>query len=849
MPIQLTVNGSSGKSRYVPGGPTEAVIAFIPEDRTAALQSDVNHTRAADGHNTRATDATLIWYHSLGDTERQIKGLQLHEINEQPPFVTLSMKDDSFLVLQISETRDSVDVIRLTEITPLAPPSIRVDFLQDSDGKGSCVDLKFGIAICQAVLSSRSLINPEPVTRTMMTTPQCRRLFSLALFVSIVRKCLPIDKSLIKDIQSLSYIDDFWLEALSSSQCYSQLLWEESIVGKMHQEIRGWIHTAACQQLQSSILPRTSVPQVRINNEPEPAFEAKEQHIAASITAWLEFSAEKAKTSASESWDVEWDRSWRSEWRKNFKANWNKHKGLSEIFYIRLSDSMPHVPTGNTFSGYAAGRAAIELSLVASVVNVPSQSLLGLDFTTTAPTVSHDVLGASSLHSRGNEYNWLGSWHSARHPDLKQPGKWLPVWEAARNLAWALAWENPEAKPRSSVESSATQYKVSQTGQKLSTRTTLFLLPKPATGKATSQSSQTSLSQLGDNMLQKAESQIQKLAADARGQLFKWFNRDHTETHTEFSRGIAEPNIQELGMAVWCEVSGEAPEDCEPDSLNPRANSYIREQAKNVLNQLKDETSQALHSGIPSEITWETIYTATWRQTWRKSWENAWSKVMHDTADGFEQWRYQAGCCSQGEALAVDIESLDSYNRLKEYLSGGSSSEDNHWRIRSAFKALNLLRKALLHSVPTCYREVMCISYFPDRPFEFLTPNPSAGLQQLAKVIQQDREEYINHSDLQSKIKTLASPKHRPKFPGNYNAIDQLEEIWKMATRIDLNEEFLKGQDLQHNKLWVLATESNQLPLRHNAGKMTWARYQWHKAVDDLRRGVPRRNMSTNSYK
>ncbi|KAH7338976.1 hypothetical protein B0J17DRAFT_398369 [Rhizoctonia solani] len=846
MTLQLTMNGSSGKSRFVPSGPTEAVIALRPEDQVDALQSDANHTCAANSHNTQPTDATLIWYHSLGDAEKQIKGLRLHEIYEQPPFVTLLMSDDSFLALEISETRDSVEVIRLTEITNLAPPSIRVEFLQTSEGEGSYVDLKFAIAICHAVLSSRSLINPEFDTCTMMATPQCRRLFSLALFVSIVRKRLPIDESLIKDIRSLSYVDDFWLDALSSSQCYGRLLWEESIVSKMHQEIRGWIHAAACQQLQSSIPPRTYVPQVRINNEPKPAFETKEQHIAASITAWLEFSAEKTKNPASESWDIEWDRTWRSEWGKNCKANWNKREGPSENFYIYLIGSVPHVPTGNTLSGYTAGRAAIELSSVARAVNVPSQSLL--DLTTAVPTVSHDPSEVSSLHSRGNECDWLGSWHSARHPDLKQPGKWLPVWEAARNLAWALAWENPESEPRPSVEITPTRHRC-QTGQKLNSGKTLFLLPGPTTGKATSQSSQSSLSGSGDNMLRKAESQIQKLAADARGQWNKWLSPGHAETHAEFSRGIAQPNIQKLSKAAWCEVSGEALGGCKPSSLNLKVNDYIQEQAKNVLNRLKTETPQALHSGIPSEIIWGNVYSATWKQTWQKSWENAWSKVMHDTANGFEQWRYQAEYLPQGETLVTDIGSLESYNKLKEYFSSGGSSEDNHWRIRSAFKALNLLRKALLHSIPVCYREAMHISYFPDRPFEFLPPNPSAGFQKLAKVIQQDREEHIKHSDLQSEIKTLASAKQRPKFPGSYNAIDQLEEIWKVAIRIDSNEEFLKGQDPKHDKLWDLATEKNQLPLRPNVGKMTWARHQWHKVVDDLRRGGPRRSMSTHSYK
>jgi hypothetical protein len=34
---------------------------------------------------------------------------------------------------------------------------------------------------------------------------------------------------------------------------------------------------------------------------------------------------------------------------------------------------------------------------------------------------------------------WFEAWCSIRHPNSKQ--KLLPVWEAASNLAWALAWK------------------------------------------------------------------------------------------------------------------------------------------------------------------------------------------------------------------------------------------------------------------------------------------------------------------------------------------------------------------------------------------------------------------------
>ncbi|KAJ1302797.1 hypothetical protein OPQ81_003104 [Rhizoctonia solani] len=792
MAIQLNVNGPSGRSSWsAPRGPTEAVIAFKVEGQAVPLQSGMHHHHTFGTHNIRPTDATIIWYHSLGDAERQIKGIQLHEIPRHPPFIVLSMKDDSFLSLDISPTRNSVDVIRLTEITDLAPPSIRVDFSQESKGEGSYVDLKFVVAICHAVLYSNSLIDTESGTPTVMRIPQCRRLFALAIFLSVVRKSLPINESLIKGIRSLSYVDDFWLEVLSSCQCYGRLLWEKNIIKKMHQEIRSWIHIAARQQLEDSIPSITPciIPQVHVNDEPEPDFKTRKQRVAASVAAWLEFSADKAKISVAESWDVEWDRTWPLEWSKNWKTNWNNTKGVSQ--FASCIDSIPQVPTASIFCGHAAGRAAIEVSLVANAVHVPPWSLLALE--TAAPIDFHDPVGASNTHSWSNEYNWLGSWHSTRHPDLKQPGKWLPTWEAARNLAWALAWESPETQGRSSTEVPQGWLKPGKPGalQKYDPNKAFSLLSPPTKDKGSLHSSHGSLSQLGesmDNLLQIAGTQIRVL--------LKRLNPEHVERRTGFSRGIDGPNIHELSKAAWYEVSGET------GDLGPNTNKYILEQAKSVLVRLRSETIQGLHSGIPYEETWKSVYSDTLKKTWQKCWESAWVKVMHDTMAGLDQWRCQVDCRPQDKVLVSDISSFESYNKLKEYLNGGGSKEDNHWRIRSAFKALNLLQKALSHSVPTCYRETMRISYFRDRPFEFSTPNPRPGLKHLAKVIQQDREEQINHNELQSIIKGLALADRSPKFPGKYDAIKQMEEIWRIANDIESKEGFLSGQDFNYERLW-----------------------------------------------
>ncbi|CAE6416152.1 unnamed protein product, partial [Rhizoctonia solani] len=191
--------------------------------------------------------------------------------------------------------------------------------------------------------------------------------------------------------------------------------------------------------------------------------------------------------------------------------------------------------------------------------------------------------------------------------------------------------------------------------------------------------------------------------------------------------------------------------------------------------------------------------------------------------------------------LISDIGELPSYNKLKIYLSARGTNEDDHWRIRSALKALNLLRNALLHSVPICYQEAMTIRHFPDRPSEFLSPNPNAKTRRLAQAIQQDREEQMAHSELQSKIRELASADRTPKFPAKYNPIERIEDTWRLATHLDSNEGFLGGQDAKHDRLWDLTEDNNHNPLRNNMGKVTWSRLQWYKITDGLHKKIQRR--------
>ncbi|KAL5640385.1 hypothetical protein ACGC1H_007592 [Rhizoctonia solani] len=689
MEIQRSSNASSTKTTsLVPNGPTEAVITFTCGSQADALQP---------------TDATIIWYHSLGETERQIKGVQLHEIaSGQPPFVVLLMNDDSFLSLKISQTgnswdRLSVDVIRLTEISDLAPPSIQVDFLRTLSKEDAYVDLKFVVALCCGILGSKSLQNPE--SGMPMLIPQCQRLFALALFVSVVRKRLPVNESLIKNFHSLSYVDNFWLEVLSSCQCYGQLLWEETLVDKMYQEVRHWIHSTIYQQLEASMPLMTA----KANGDSDSESRRKKKH-AESIAAWLEFTACKStgKPSAAGSWDAAWDEAWRLEWSKPWKANWGK--GVQVPSLPHLSDP---IPAGNPLSGYAAGRAAIEVALVAQAVEIPMNSLLQ------AEIAGFQDNQDNYSNSQDSEHNWLGSWHSIRHPDLKQPGKWLPVWEAARNMAWALAWENLEPQGESSQQrvDPGQQSNQARKQRKFSLNTQSHHTTIPENKTALQPRSQDSLSISSANTDNLFRSRVQKFAA-----ILKRLHLDHGENPSMLHK-VAVPNIQILSQAAWREASGEdlgATSNHEPN-LAAKANEYIETRAKKARDLLKQTTSQPLHLKLPSEATWGNVFATHWKDVWQKSWEHAWKKVMLETESKFELWRCQSDSRPKGDTLISNIGELPSYNELKKYLGARGTKEDDHWRIRSALKALNLLRNALLHSVPICYQEAMTISHFPDR--------------------------------------------------------------------------------------------------------------------------------------
>ncbi|KAG8712343.1 hypothetical protein FRC11_000415 [Ceratobasidium sp. 423] len=816
--------------------PSAKSLCGIPKDLgpIEVIEFQTNH-QTNDIQDPRPTDRTDVWYHSLEETEKQIKGLQLHETLGHPPFVVLSMNDNSFLLFELapaasdpSSNLKTINVTRLTDsdVENLAPSSIQVNFLPAPEDGDAYVNLRFGIAICYGVLSCISQ------SSTKYGTQVWQRLFALAFFVSIVRQRLPIGESLVKNIHTITAVDQVCTEALSRS-LVGQLLWEQDIVKEVHQAVRRGIHEAATGQLESSIFSTA----VLHNLANKKYMVEKNIHIAKLVAARLETTADKVKSPAEAIWDAEWDKSWASDWEKYWLEHWSEEDLglglipetiLSLIRYLFSRDQfLPKFSAISVLSGSAAGRAMIEVPLVASIIpreklpvietlmppqtegpsNIlvdrevelplpapptsPVEGMNATTFPTTQPKDSDEPMPAQ----RVDKHSWFEFWYSVRRPDLKQQGRWLPVWEAARNLAWALAWEDyPEKDEQPPVPPSSARHGSQPRGTH----------PQPG-GNA--------------DLLD-----LQELGRRFMG----LFNRPQPEV-SELDTNTMEPNFHKLTEAAWTEVL----------HSDPKMDQYMVDQGKEVFESLKKEMERTF-PGVPVNQEWRdqcvNIFKNTLKKTWQKCWERAWEKVMNDTWKELEQCKSLAASYTKTPNISISAGSSKIYENLEGYMKN-ENSEEIHRCIRSAFKASNLLHRALEHSVPICYKHAMTIRYFPDRPFDFSTPNPGSKLKGITKAIHQDREQPMTHKELQERIKHLASVNRyrAPKFPDNFLPTQKMESIWETANSVDAKPEFMTNTDVK--LAWPRRkVQTRKHPERKNTISLARirARYLWQKTLKDL---------------
>ncbi|CAE6442881.1 unnamed protein product [Rhizoctonia solani] len=763
------------------------------------------------------------------------------------------MNDNSFLSLETSQRKNStsVDVTRLTdsELERLIPGAIQVDFLP-TEGN-TFVDLKFAISVCH-----RALVYISNLASSMNQNNQlCQRLFALALFVSVVRHRLPISKHLIENVHTIAAVDDFWSDILSR-EFAGQFLWEETLVEDVYRLARHGICEASRCQLEETIpIAETTQNQANDNNGIE-----NKPTVVQSVVAWLEAAAHKRNALLLNSWDTEWDRTWDAEWEKNWKENWSNKK----MYQVNLIDSKQFMPPStidaSILSGRTAGRTIIDIEMVAESIpegSFPLEMHMILPAKESSRTVPnkdnfppvppcppvehHEVnkttevtqkeVEAHAFRSdrptirRLREQSWFESWYSIRRPDLKQHGKWLPVWEAARNMAWALEWadrSNQEVAASQATSLGLQRPHVPVPGRRL------LAPPRPSTamasgmGAAPNSVGSTEGGPTSSTYPSSGSTPLQELKQLVWG----LFGR-YPQPGSQHNNKTINPDLQKLSESAWNEAN----------SSDPGLEQYIQKQAR-IASGILDKHLDEAFSGWLKPTTGQAVevFELTLKKTWRVSWERSWERVMKDTSVGLKGWVYANGSHS---VVSPALCELPSHRALQAYMKSRGSVEECHWHIRSAFKALNILHRVMVHLVPICYEGTMKIRYFPDRPYNSdyssASTSPNPIIKGIARTIQQledPEKQLISHRELQAIIQELAriGP---TKLPADYDPIKGIEEIWLTANRLDANPKFMNSQDLKLPYL-VRKSQTKPLPKRKNTTILR-AQYMWQKALKELR--------------
>lgn len=350
--------------------PPTAKIEFCPPQLPTPSEAE---------NSPRPLNSTVTWYYSLADTK--IKSVQLHKPGTKPLYVVLETTDDSLFRLEISgnhkqQSRDPSSrqphaFGAITRISDTMNPSstlwMNIELSQASEIP---TDMQFIISICHGAFQ---LLDP--------TMPSHKSLFAFALTASVARKSLPIQTHLIGSTGTA--LDDFWQKISSLPRVIGQSLWEEDIADQRRNEVREWIFKAAKKQIGRSLiklLDPHQVPSQSINKDTMDA--ERRQAIAASIVAWLEFSASQQEAATLAVWDAAWKETWNTRWSKNWEESLNvptlrqaltaQFGSLYHHHHLRFS------ATGEdgSLSGIIAGRAAIEASVVAGAADIPNDSIL-----------------------------------------------------------------------------------------------------------------------------------------------------------------------------------------------------------------------------------------------------------------------------------------------------------------------------------------------------------------------------------------------------------------------------------------------------------------------------------------
>ncbi|KDN49166.1 hypothetical protein RSAG8_02519, partial [Rhizoctonia solani AG-8 WAC10335] len=396
---------------------------------------------------------------------------------------------------------------------------------------------------------------------------------------------------------------------------------------------------------------------------------------------------------------------------------------------------MPQPPT-NALLGTTSGRAMIELASVANSIEPeirPSALKISMalpargpgstvadregrprpSIRITPPVGETGKMTNADTHSKGrptiaqlHKHSWFESWHSMRRPDSGPQGNWLPVWEAAWNLAWTLEWANHREEEITTSQATALPVHVTNSQSPDEAHSTCLLSAEPPTRIWPGLSSQSRR-----NSAARMASLFNPNSDDGPWGLLKHIGRSNSsqELNTPMTKKKFEPDLETLSQVAWDKAY----------SLDPALDKYIQDEGEKIFKSCQDEivasaifSSRQVEPLTSADVT--EVFKLTLEKTWQASWESAWKGVMEEASHELKYWMPAEGGNYNIPSIP-NVRELAHYNALVNYMNGGDSKEENHWHIRSAFKALNLLHRFVAHSVPICYKGVMKINRYVEK--------------------------------------------------------------------------------------------------------------------------------------